>query len=134
MKTATQPQKEEFNGITITLSELIASKPFLTELFSKPLKKESAYKIKSILRQLNTIMVDYEKNRIELCKQFGTLNPKTGIFDIPDDKQEEFDLKYTELVAEDKQIVAKPLKLSDLGNSEFTANFMFQLDWLITDK
>ena len=95
---------ETFKTTTLTREELVALHQeigYVTEQGTHPglLTEELNETVKYWLRRLNTFLSkevkSLEKDRIELCEKYGTLNKETDIYDFGENKdtwQEEYNV------------------------------------------
>ena len=84
--------------IEIALGKLNDLKSSLQTLaMNRGLSMSSAYNLSKIIKQTEIELEFYEKSRIELCKQYGTLPEGSDVFTFDEENRNKFNQKFVEL-------------------------------------
>lgn len=126
-------QTAQTPSITITNAIARDSREALAVLSGEPLRASTAFRLKTIIKQIEDPLKTFEEIRLGLCKECGVLNEKTNFFDIAEDKRELFAAQIADLESAEITLQVKPIKLVDLGDAKISASVLYRLDWLITE-
>lgn len=124
--------------ITIKLSQLVnaVNSGALPRLTAKELPIKTGFRLRSLIKQVNAFMKDYEDTRVDLLKKVeAVLNEQTQIWDFPSaEAEDKFKEQYLELVEADIEITGDPFKLANfLSSTTFSGADLDVLDWLIVE-
>jgi hypothetical protein len=67
----------------------------------KTMSAKVTYRVAKAIKAVMEEVEAFEKARVELCKELGTLNPKTNNYDMDEEKQKEFQTSMAELLQQD---------------------------------
>ena len=84
--------------------------------------------------ELLTLAQDIEKQRIDIVKEYGTLDEETNNYIVPNDKITEATQKINELFDLTQDVKIYKVKLEDFGNIDFTPNQMKALLFMIEEE
>lgn len=121
--------------ISITLEQLVNSTDGLKGLSQKTLKARPAYAIAKILKAAEAEITSFNDARMNLIKQYGEKDEtgelksdENGNVHIPSEVLADFNKELQELLATEIEINANKIRIDDIGDVEFTAAEMAQLD------
>lgn len=112
---------------------LVSSIPVMEKINSLPLKLPIAYKISKIMDEAKIAVKLVEAKRIDLAKEFGTLNEeRTQYIFSSDEANKEFSSRLEELLNEEVDMDITPIDIADVkddiviepGNIEYIAWFI----------
>lgn len=106
------------------------------EAISGLLKKElsnikASYWIGRNAKRIESEFKVLNEKRITLVKQFGTENKKTKNYDIPDDKLEEFNTKFKELLNIEVEVDIKTVLIDDIKDAKISPRDISVLDFML---
>ena len=98
----------------IKLETLVNASEALGQLAGKELGVTTAYKIARLIKACNAELQTYNEARENLLKSVGaTLNDGGTLYNIPEDKREEFSRDYSELLSTEIELNADKIDLSN---------------------
>lgn len=77
---------------------------------------------------------EIEQARLNIAKQFGTLNIEENRYDIAPDKIEEVEKEINDLFAIEQDLAIKTLSIDAFGNTEFTPAQMSAIMFMIDEE
>lgn len=84
--------------------------------------------------ELLTLAQDIEKQRIDIVKEYGTLDEETNNYIVPNDKIAEATQKINELFDLTQDVKIYKVKLEDFGDIDFTPDQMKALLFMIEEE
>lgn len=142
-------ERRQAEGITVTLRDLLDSQVSLKALCQQRLPIRKSYELGKIAKGVNSELTDYQSAHKTLCERYANkdehgpimLNAKgervgyepKARYDIPKDKQEEFNSELDSLLAAEVSIPGAQLKISELGEISIEPAHVIALDWLLTE-
>lgn len=84
--------------------------------------------------ELLTLAQDIEKQRIDIVKEYGTLDEETNNYIVPNNKIAEATEKINELFDLTQDVKIYKVKLEDFGDIDFTPNQMKALLFMIEEE
>lgn len=154
MSNKIRPIKEErerrqAEGITVTLRDLLTSQTSLSVLCQQQLPIRKSFELSKIAKSMSAELENYQAAHKTLCERYANsdddgpimLNEKGervgyqegARYDIPKDKQDEFNKELEELLATEVSLPGAQLKINDLGNISLASVHVMALDWLLTE-
>jgi hypothetical protein len=119
--------------ISVTIREALGFRPALVNVMQAKLPAKAAYRLSRIAAKLSPELEEYEKQRYELFKQFGTESEdKPGAYEVKGEES----LKALQdalepLLDEQVKIDVEPLAADMLGDAELTAADLLMLEKVI---
>ena len=116
------------------LRTIAESAQAMQNLSNKPLPVKTSYKVSKAIHKVNAIMKQFDKDRFQLFKNIGTIQPDGVNYNIDPAKQEEFTKNMDALL--DEEIVMENLltiELSEFEGLMIEASILAALDWLIIE-
>ena len=121
--------------INITLEQLVNSTEGLRGLSQKSLKARPAYSIAKILKAAEAEITSFNETRMNLIRKYGEKDENNelksddnGNVRIPPEVLDDFNKELQELLGTEVEINANKIRIDDIGDVEFTAAEMAQLD------
>lgn len=121
--------------INITLEQLVNSTEGLRGLSQKTLKARPAYAVAKILKAAEAEITSFNETRMNLIRKYGEKNENNelksddnGNVRIPPEVLDDFNKELQELLGTEIEINANKIRIDDIGDVEFTAAEMAQLD------
>ena len=112
----------------IQLRDIVENAKFFAQLNQKPLRAKTAYKIATLIRELEPHLANYNDIYNSLLEKYGTLEDdekKRYTFSL--EQKELFDKEYVELLNEAIQINCNKINIADLDEIEISASQMRQM-------
>lgn len=88
-------------------------------------------------KNINTIMEaakEIDNTKINIAKNYGTLNEESRQYIIPNEKIEEANKELTDLFSIEQDLSISTVKIDDFGNAEFTPQQMAALIFMIKEE
>ncbi len=117
----------------LTLKDLLSAQPALEKISQSKMPGKLAYTISRNLRLVVQELTDYDRARINLLSQYGTLNEEKNIYELNGNK-EIFEGEMAELLKTEVHIALHKINLANLDSLELTPGECLLLDWMIDDK
>ena len=99
------------------VSTIISSVPTLEKIDTTSLKLSTAYKISKILVETKAIVADYEKRRIALASEHGTLNEDGTHYTFDDESIHVFNKGMEAIHNDEIELGIKKIHLSELDDT-----------------
>jgi hypothetical protein len=104
----------------------------MQNLANKPLPSKTAYKVGKAIHKVNSIMKKFEKDRMALFEQLGTMQDDGVNINIDPEKQSEFKKNFEALLDEETSIEnLLTIDLSEFDGILIEPSILAALDWLI---
>ena len=123
------------------LKDVVEARDVLKKLGDQPCSPKLSYTIMKILKETDDnerFYIEKYRNIMDECavkNDDGTFKITDGLFQIQEDRKEQFDKSITELVTLEVDDVTRKIKLSDLNDSmSITPSDMNRLDIFITEE
>jgi len=126
-------EKQKVGQLELTVQQLVNSKQALSSLVSQPLVFGTSFKLAKVVKAVNEELQTYDDLRRKLCEKYGTLTEDESQYDIPANKQKEFNAEFAELLATPIQLPGSPLRPAEFGRVEMSAGDLLALEWLIVE-
>lgn len=88
-------------------------------------------------KNMNTIMEaakEIDNTKINIAKNYGTLNEESQQYTIPNDKMEVVNKELKDLFSIEQDLSISTVKIDDFGNAEFTPQQMAALIFMIKEE
>lgn len=88
-------------------------------------------------KNINTIMEaakEIDNTKINIAKNYGTLNEESQQYTIPNEKMEEVNKELKDLFSIEQDLSISTVKIDDFGNTEFTPQQMAALMFMIKEE
>ena len=97
--------------MTITLGAIVQAMPVLNKLAAQELPVRESYRLAKLIRKASVEVEIYERERLKLCDKYGTKIEAENRYELND--VDGFNCAYSELIAQETDLDAEPVKLSD---------------------
>ena len=124
----------EFKKVNVKLLELREMSSALGKLLSSTMPVKQSYRMSKLAKCITKEMNDIEESRNDLIKKFGDKNDKGQIEIIDNDKKEEFNKEFADLLKEEVEITFVPIDLENIGEAKLTPFDIVALDIFLDDK
>lgn len=118
-----------YNDLTSAMSPRPRGAAPLANLLTEPMRGSASIRMARIARLLEAEYQIFREQHIELIKKHGGEN-EDGVYQVPPDNQEEFNVEYVEILAIEIEINADPLPLSVLDGMTIKPIDIAPLDFL----
>ena len=112
------------------IKELLASAPALSRLSAMPLNATLAFRLKRIVKQVNSELETFEAQRKESCERYGTLSEDKSQYDFTDEKRKAFEEDFNKLMEEEVEIRFDHFTEESLAGEKIAASDLMLLEWL----
>lgn len=123
----------------VELRKLVVSIPAITELASKPMKAQTAYRISKVLNEVNRHLKPYNDVRNKLIEKYEA-NTDGPVLVFSEEKKEnrilsiKFDKEISPMLDEEVKLTnVKPISVAKLGNVQISPGAMSMLDWILEE-
>lgn len=120
--------------IEVTLSELIDSASVMRELANKPMKTKVAFQTARLIREIEKEYNLFQESRNKLITQYGAKDESGNLkidennnYSIEPTHIIDFNKELNEMLNQTLSLNVEPIKLDDLGETDFTPNDMVLL-------
>ena len=125
------PKKVSKNG-EVMVGVLSNSAEALTFLLEQPLNPVTSFRVSRVAKDVQPILVDYEKQRNDLITKYGKKNGE-DVMTVTDENVDKFIGELTPLLEEKIAMNIPEIHSKDLGGIEITPRYIQALDWLIQE-
>lgn len=117
------------------LSTLVQSvAPSLQALGGMKLPVKVAFRVGTALTAIKPVLENFEKSRMGLFEQLGTIDEAQQSYNVPADKLPEFNKQFAALVDEDCAVTLPKIKLSEMGDVSIEPQHLFALTDMFVDE
>ena len=117
------------------LSTLVQSvAPSLQALGGMKLPVKVAFRVGTALTAIKPVMETFEKSRMDLFEELGTLDEAQQSYSVPADKLPEFNKQFAALIEEDCAVTLPKIKLSEMGDVSIEPQHLFALTDMFVDE
>lgn len=100
----------------------------LSPLLTKDLPVKVAFRLGRLVKNLNPLVQDVEKSRMDLVKKHGKPDDNGETMSVPKENIEAFKKEWEEICAVEEEIIFQPLRVEDLGNIDVSAQLLLSLE------
>ena len=126
--------KKKGKEMKFTIKELIESSPSLTRVMNKELPSTASYGLKKSIKALQSELKNYHEARIIICEKHGTKIEGTENYDVPTEKESEFNKEMEELLNLEVEIPVHQITLASLKDVVISAMDLHHLDKFIVEE
>lgn len=119
--------------ITVSIGELFNSWAALNRLNNQALPADLAFRIGRLVRKAEPDIAEYDKNRIELCKKYGTLVEERNEYQFEPESMGGFVAEHVPLASVEITFSSQQIPLASLKGINVTGADMSALSWLIAE-
>lgn len=117
------------------LSTLVQSvAPSLQALGGMKLPVKASFRVGTALTAIKPVMENFEKSRMGLFEQFGTLDESQQTYSVAVEKLPEFNKQFAALVDEDCAVTLPKIKLSEMGDVSVEPHHLSALADMFVDE
>jgi len=125
------PKKVKKNG-EVMVGVLSNSAEALTFLLEQPMNAVIGFRVQRVAKDVQPILVDYEKQRNALVEKYGEKNGE-DVMTVTDDNMDKFTDELSPLLEERVAMNIPEIHSKDLGGIEIMPVYISALDWLIQE-
>jgi len=118
----------------VTLKQIKDSQQTLNKVLAQPLSVQTAYRIRKLAKPLKEELANIEEVRFDLIKKFGEKIKKTGSYQVPVKKINDFMKEFNEFLETETDLGdVELIKLVDLENMKLSVNELISFEYLLME-
>lgn len=118
----------------LKLKEIWMGQQAMPKLLNRELADgKAAYWIGRNAKKLESIIVDMEKERVDLVKKYGHEDKDSRKWSVPPDKKEEFDKVYSDMMEKEVEVDIKEVSIESLKDAKLSPIDLASIDFMIKE-
>jgi single-stranded DNA-specific DHH superfamily exonuclease len=115
-----------------TILDILNGQAALEKLVGQEVKISAAFRLSKLIKEINEELQLFEEHRQSLVKKYGD-EQEDGNVVIPEDKLEEFQTEFNELLTTEVDLKHDPIAVDDLGDVEMTTAELLLIEKFLTE-